>query len=121
MSAKDLFVIVCIMNGRRKDGFNFTHGFHIHQQPKIIGQYNELTIVKNCFLKSLILTTYQLSDLHCIFKMDYIWILSLKCLRWEVVGSKVGVHFPLYCKSAVHILPSETNLLCVIYSIKLLE
>lgn len=58
------------MTGRRIDGFNFTHGFHIHQQLKIIGEYNELTILISCFLKSLILITYQLSDLCCIFKNE---------------------------------------------------
>ena len=56
------------MKGRRKDGFNFTHGFHVYQQPKIIGQYNELIVLISCFLKSLILTSYQLSDLRGIFK-----------------------------------------------------
>ena len=57
-----------VIKGRRKDGFNFTHGFHVYQQPKIIGQYNELIVLISCFLKSLILTSYQLSDLHGIFK-----------------------------------------------------
>lgn len=56
------------MKERRKDGFNFTHGFHYINNQKIIGQYNELIVLISCFLKSLILTSYQLSDLHGIFK-----------------------------------------------------
>lgn len=57
MSGRNL-VLIAVYDGGMEEGWVQSYPWLHVQQPQIIGQYNELTILINCFSKSLILTTY---------------------------------------------------------------